>query len=148
MGFNDNFGRPNNYYSQMQNNAYNGNFQPQMAIQQPQPQMRTNKLYVTSLEDALNRFAEPNTVIVYRHQDEKFEYEITTDAQGKKTYKTFVLGDYLAQNQAKEQEPITNPTEDVKKDLEAIKSRIKVLEEELLKNYKEQRKIEKKGGLE
>lgn len=135
-----NYGRPNNYYSSMPNQAYSGNYAPQTA----QPQMRTNKLYVTSLEDALNRYADPNTVMVYRHQDEQLEFEITTDAQGKKNYKTFVLGDYLAQNQTKPQEQIVNPSEDIKR----LEGRIKALEDEVLKGYKDEKRKEKNGGVE
>ena len=139
----DYFGRPNTQFNQFGNMPYIGNFQPQMA-QQPQPmQMRTNKIFVTSLEDALNRYAEPNTIMVYRHQDEKFEYEIMTDSQGKKSYKTLVLGDYSAQNSEKPQEP----TYASKEEFDAVKQRLEALESEITKKYKEERRIEKKGGL-
>jgi hypothetical protein len=141
---NDYFGRPNTQFNGMYNTPYNGNFQPQMA-QQPQPTpMRTNKIYVTSLEDALNRYAEPNTIMVYRHQDERLEYEIITDAQGKKNYKTLVLGDYSAPQADKQvQTPIISAEE-----FDSLKERIKALESEVLKKYKEERRIEKSGGLE
>lgn len=139
----DYFGRPNTQFNSFGNMPYIGNFQPQMA-QQPQPmQMRTNKIFVTSLEDALNRYAEPNTIMVYRHQDEKFEYEIMTDSQGKKSYKTLVLGDYSAQNSEKPQEP----TYASKEEFDAVKQRLEALESEITKKYKEERRIEKKGGL-
>ena len=138
MDYYGNYNRPYNNYNQMPNTPYNGNYGVQT-----QPQIRTNKIFVTSLEDALNRYAEPNTVMVYRHQDEKFEYEIMTDAQGKKSYKTFVLGDYLAQNQAKTEEQTFSSNEYIK----GLEGRIKALEDEVLKKYKE-RKIEKRGGLE
>ena len=140
----DYFGRPNSQFNGFGNAPYMSNFQPQMA-QQPQPmQMRTNKIFVTSLEDALNRYAEPNTIIVYRHQDEKFEYEIMTDSQGKKSYKTLVLGDYSAQNSEKTQ----NPTYISKEEFDGVKSRLEALESEVLKKYKEEKRIEKNGGLE
>ena len=139
----DYFGRPNTQFNNFGNTPYMGNYQAQMA-QQPQPmQMRTNKIFVTSLEDALNRYAEPNTIMVYRHQDEKFEYEIMTDSQGKKSYKTLVLGDYSAQNSEKPQEP----TYASKEEFDAVKQRLEALESEITKKYKEERKIEKKGGL-
>ena len=140
----DYFGRPNTQFNNFGNTPYMGNYQAQMA-QQPQPmQMRTNKIFVTSLEDALNRYAEPNTIMVYRHQDEKFEYEIMTDSQGKKSYKTLVLGDYLAQNETKEQNQYTIP----KDEFDAVKSRLKALEDEVMKKYKEERRNEKNGGVE
>ena len=133
---NDFFGRPNTQFNGMYNTPYNGNFQP--------PQMRTNKIFVTSLEDALNRYAEPNTVIVYRHQDEKYEYEIMTDAQGKKSYKTLQLGDYSASQANK---PV-QPTQISIEQFNSLEERIKALEMEILKKYKEERRNEKKGGLE
>lgn len=134
----DYFGRPNTQFNNFGNTPYMGNFQPQPA------QMRTNKIFVTSLEDALNRYAEPNTIMVYRHQDEKYEYEIMTDSQGKKSYKTLVLGDFSAQNSDKQQEP----TYASKEELYAFKSRLEALESEVLKKYKEGKRIEKNGGLE
>jgi hypothetical protein len=140
----DYFGRPNTQFNNFGNVPYMGNFQPQMA-QQPQPmQMRTNKIFVTSLEDALNRYAEPNTIIVYRHQDEKYEYEIMTDSQGKKSYKTLVLGDFSAQNSEK----TTTPTYISKEEFDAFKSRLEAIESEVLKKYKDERRNEKKGDKE
>lgn len=139
----DYFGRPNTQFNNFGNTPYMGNFQPQMA--QPQPmQMRTNKIFVTSLEDALNRYAEPNTIMVYRHQDEKYEYEIMTDSQGKKSYKTLVLGDYSAQN-SEQNENLNTISRD---EFDAVKQQIKALEGQLLKLYKEERRIEKKGDKE
>lgn len=137
---NDFYVRPNTQFSQFGNAPYNGNFQPQMIQQQPAP-MRTNKIFVTSLEDALGRYAEPNTLIVYRHQDEKFEYEIMTDAQGKKSYKTLQLGDYSA-IQGEKQEEVTTIS---KKEFNVLKGRIEALESEVLKKYKEERRKEKNG---
>lgn len=119
---NDYFGRP--YGSA----PYGGGFQPQPQPQQP-PQLRTNKIYVTSLEDALNRYADPNTVIVYRHQDEKFEYEIMTNAQGKKSYKTMQLEEYSAmQTERKEAVPTVSMDE-----FNRLKMRLDALENEIAK---------------
>lgn len=114
----DYFGRP----------PYMGmnNLQPQ--AQQP-PQMRTNKIFVTSLEDALNRYAEPNTVIVYRHQDEKFEYEIMTDSQGKKSYKTLQLVDYSAPTSDKQDKSTNISTEQ----FQALERRLTALESQINK---------------
>ena len=138
---NDFYSRPNTQFNGMYNSPYMGNYQPQMA-QQPQPApMRTNKIFVTSLEDALNRYAEPNTIMIYRHQDEKFEYEIITDMQGKKSYKTLVLSDYIAPQAEKQ---VTQPQTSTE-EIEGLKVRIKALEDELLKKYKEDRRIEEKG---
>ena len=103
-------------------------------FQSQPPQMRTNKIFVTSLEDALNRYAEPNTIIVYRHQDEKFEYEIMTDSQGKKTYKTLQLAEYSTVGEDKGVGVSTIPTER----LNALESRLSALESEVLKKSKKQ----------
>lgn len=131
----------NNQFSQFANTPYNGNYQSQIAQQtQPAP-MRTNKIFVTSLEDALNRYAEPNTIMVYRHQDEKFEYEIITDGQGKKTYKTLQLADYSGIQAEKQSSQLNISAED----FNALKERVKALESELLKKYKEERRNEKNG---
>ena len=137
---NDYFGRPTQQFNNFTNTPYMGNFQPQMAQPQP-PQMRTNKIFVTSLEDALNRYAEPNTIMIYRHQDEKFEYEITTDAQGKKMYKTLQISEYSTIQGEKQSNPNIISTEDIN----GLKSRIKALEE-----YVEDMKRIKKneGGIE
>ena len=103
-------------------------------FQSQPPQMRTNKIFVTSLEDALNRYAEPNTIIVYRHQDEKFEYEIMTDIQGKKTYKTLQLAEYSTVGEEKRAGAITIPPER----LEVLESRLSALESEVMKKSKKQ----------
>lgn len=101
-------------------------------------QMRTNKIFVTSLEDALNRYADPNTVILYRHQDEKLEYEITTDGYGKKTYKTLEVRPYSAPQEQKQ-----GMTDTISKsEFDAVKSRLDSLEKEVLKKYKKQESVE------
>lgn len=128
------------------NQPYNTGFQQPQAIVQPQPQLRTNKVFVTSLEDALNRYAEPNTIMVYRHQDEKFEYEIMTDMQGKKTYKTLALTDYSTVEPQKEEKGILIPEET----LNAIEGRISALERTIFKEAedKEVKRNQKNGGVE
>lgn len=74
---------------------------PQIPQPQTQPQMQPqnaqisqqptwlNKVYVTSLQDALSRFISPNSSIVYTLQDEKTEVEVFADAQGKKSYQLY-----------------------------------------------------------
>lgn len=93
------YGQQNNYGAMNYGGGYvapapTGIYNQQSAVmQQPQPQTqalpKTNKIFVTSLEEAMNRSVEPNTVIVYLHQDLPLLFEITTDFFGKKTYKTF-----------------------------------------------------------
>lgn len=130
--YGNNYNPYNHQPYQIPNVAYNGNFTPQMA----QPQMETNKIYVTSLEDALNRFAKPNSVMVYRNQDEKTEYEIMTDVQGKKSYKTFTLADYSA-IQTENSSQMNMVSVD---DFNRLESRVKGLEQEITEKYKKENK--------
>lgn len=68
----------------------NNGYQPQMTAPQSQPVVNSpNKIYVTNLQDALSRFSSPNMTISYTTQDEKYEIEVFTDGQGKKTYQVF-----------------------------------------------------------
>lgn len=113
---------------------FNASYQPQ------QQQVRSNKIYVTSLDDALNRYIEPNTVIVYRNQNEEYEYEIMSDNQGKKAYKTYKLSPYSAPQDEKDEKTYSISRED----FETVKSRINALEKEISNFHKE----EKHGGLE
>ena len=70
--------------------------QPQM--QQPiQPQIRTNKIFVTSFEEAMGRYADPNSIMIYLHQNQPIFYEISTDQYGKKSGATY---EYKAFTQA------------------------------------------------
>ena len=131
----DYFGRPNTQFNQYGNTPYMGNYQPQMAQQTQPAQMRTNKIFVTSLEDALNRYAEPNTIMIYRHQDENFEYEIITDGQGRKSYKTLELINFSQKKE--ENRPII-----LREEIDNIKGRLDSLESELLKKYKDDKRKE------
>lgn len=126
----DFYGNPYN------NNPYQRNFaySQQPVVQQP-PQIRTNKIFVTSLDDALSRYADPNTIIVYHNQDDRHIYEITTDLQGKKAYKTFVLADFSAQEKKKEEEGLVI----IQDAINGLERRITALEEASKK---------KKGGAE
>ena len=122
---NDMYGRP----------IYGTNYAPQQ-----QTQMRTNKIYVMSLEDALNRYADPNTIMLYRQQDEAFEYEIATDSFGKKTYKVFEVRQYSAP-QRDEKATTGNVSEE---EFTRLKERLTTLERKVFNKYKEERK---EGGL-
>ena len=127
-----------NYYG----NPFNQPFMPMPTYNMPQqqqqavPQLKTNKIFVTSLEDALSRYAEPNSIMVYRHQDEKMEFEVITDSQGKKNYKTLVLADYSPVNaQSGGGSNIISAEE-----FEGFKSRLNAIESEVFKNKKQEKK--------
>lgn len=73
-----------NYYGQYGSfGGYNG-YQPAVTPSYPTVQPTTNKIYVTSLEDAMQRYASPNSTMIYVLQDESAMFEIYTDPQGKK----------------------------------------------------------------
>ena len=66
--------------------------------QQVQAPPATNKIYVVSAEDAMSRYAQPNTVMLYVQQDESAIYEVYTDGQGKKAIRARRLTDAPAEN--------------------------------------------------
>ena len=108
---------------------YTNYYAPQMPTQTPQSYfgaqptqspIRTNKIFVTSLEDALNRNAEPNSEVVYLHQDQNLLFEIKTDMQGRKTYQTYQFAPYKAENAA----PATETPYATKDELNALASKV------------------------
>ena len=64
-----------------------------MGNNMPAPQPSTNKIYVVSADDALSRFASPNSIMIYMQQDETTLYEVYTDSQGKKEIRARTLTD-------------------------------------------------------
>ncbi len=58
----------------------------------------TNKIYVVSAEDAMSRYAQPNTIMLYVRQDESEIYEVYTDGQGKKAIRARRLTDIPAES--------------------------------------------------
>lgn len=65
----------------------------QYGAQPQQTPPSTNKIYVVSAEDAMSRYAQPNTVMFYVQQDETMVYEVYTDMQGKKAIRARQLLD-------------------------------------------------------
>lgn len=78
------YGQPNT--QPIINNGAQPQMTPPQATQQP---VSSNTIYVTGLQDALSRFSSPNTTTAYRTQDEKYEIDVFTDTQGKKSYQMF-----------------------------------------------------------
>lgn len=95
-------------------------------------QPQTNKIYVTSADDALNRFAQPNSITLYVQQDETAIFEVATDQQGRKSIKTFSLTPYTA--------PTTDKTSEVdyvtRKEFDGLQAEIKALKSKLTKSNK------------
>lgn len=92
---------------------------------QQQAAPATNKIYVTSFEDAMNRFAQPNSIIIYVLQDETKIFEIATDSQGRKLAKTYDLKPFF-QATSESAEKLTNYA--TKEDFRALEEKIKALE--------------------
>lgn len=98
----------NNYRSSF-SNGYVGGYPAQQQYGYPQAQTQyqaqahpvTNKIYVTSLEDAMARFSNPNSIMEYTLQDESMKFEITTNAVGKKEYKVFKMVESKPEEKAK-----------------------------------------------
>lgn len=96
------------------------NFGNAAQMQQMQPaQPSTNKWFVVSAEDAMSRYAQPNSVMIYLLQDESTLYEVYTDGQGKKGIRVRTLSD------AQPEKPVEYATkselEELKKMIEGMK---------------------------
>ncbi len=115
-GFNGNnaFG---NYIPQMQTPMQYAQYQMSQNTQPMPP--RTNKIFVTSLEDAMSKPAEPNTEIIYLHQTEPLLFQIYTDMQGKKSASVFTLA--VAQEKGPEPNPVS------RKEFDELKAKIEEL---------------------
>ena len=145
----DFYGNPYaNPYGNPYQRTFGNNLQYQQQVPQPTPQpvapsqLRTNKIFVTSLEDALTRYADPNTITVYHNQDEKCIYEIMVDIQGKKSYKTFELSEFSAQ--ISHESKVVGESISLDQ-IKAMEERISALEKEL--SARKPKEI-KKGGTE
>lgn len=124
------FGGYNGFAPQGYTNPYAPQTPLTMANTPLQPQ--TNKIYVTSGDDALNRFAQPNSVTMYVQQDETAIFEVATDQQGRKSIKTFNLTPYTA--------PTTEKTSKadyvLRSEFESVQAEIKALKSKLTKSSK------------
>lgn len=144
MAYYNNYTQPN--YGGINYGNYQPNYmQPPMQTQQPMQQTQpvqavpqnVNKIYVTSLEDALGRFANVNTITVYHLQDESSEIEVATDGFGKKSYKIRKLSEYTPTEPKKEQQINSVTHEQLSKLQEQVKSleeRLKSVENQVVKN--------------
>lgn len=87
-----------NYTGQAPFAPQNGNYTPtaQPQQQQPQqpPQMNTNKIYVTGIDDARARQLPPNSDFIFLDNDKPLLYRKTVDATGKMEIKAFKISEY------------------------------------------------------
>lgn len=85
---------------------------------------KTNKILVVSLEDALNRYAEPNSEMIYINQDQPLLYQVHTDYMGKKTYLIMDLVEHKATSTQSNTDYVTKADVEkiVKEQIEAMKN--------------------------
>lgn len=81
------------YWNRTNPMPWNNSYTPSPSVPS---QPNTNKIYVTSLEDALNRAASRGSEMVYFHQDANEFYVVKTDADGRKSWMGF---QYVIPNQ-------------------------------------------------
>lgn len=82
---------------------WNTGYGTAMPQTQPQPQVNTNKVYVTDGNDAMTRMAPYNSIILYVQQDETMIHEVYTDGQGRKQIRSRALTEPAqAQEQTRE----------------------------------------------
>ena len=87
------------------------------------PPFRTNKVFVSSLQDAMSRPSEPNSEVVYIHQDLPMLIQITTDVQGRKTSMVFDLTTHKEEVKADAAYVTADQVVDiVKRQIEALKN--------------------------
>lgn len=101
---------------------------------QPQSPIKTNKVFVTSLEDALARPAEIGSEYIYLHQDKPLLYEVKTDMQGRKTYTVLELSQ--PQNKSQREEEKADISTITKEDFGALQAEILAKIEEQFKELK------------
>ena len=115
----------NNYPYQNPYQGYMNQYQQtQQPIQSAQP--KTNKIWVTSLEDAMAKPVEPNSEYVYLHQDKPLLIEVITDGQGRKATRVMELKPYVEQPKTETPTPNNFPT---REEFEVLQGKIKALEE-------------------
>lgn len=118
----------------MNNNGFlpYGNFGYGPNTQQPQPMYRTgypnnsfktNKIFVTSLQDALSRSTERDSEYVYFHQDLDILYNVRTDQVGRKTY---LIVDLIEHKDEPKQAEQNNMYENFDKRLKVIEQKLEI----------------------
>lgn len=96
--------------------------------------IKTNKVFVTSLEDALARPAEAGSEYVYLHQDKPLLYEVKTDMQGRKTYIVLALSE--PKNDPKIEENKADTSTITRSDFDALQAKILAKIDEQFKDWK------------
>lgn len=125
---------PNTYPTQPQFTPQNGNYAPQTQPQQQPPQMNTNKIYVTGIDDARARQLPPNSDFIFLDNDKPLLYRKTVDATGKMEIKAFKISEYTETEAAPASAPAVDMSQYVSvKDFNSEINRIKKTIDGLLK---------------
>ena len=120
----------NNYPYQNPYQGYINQYQQPQQVIQP----KTNKVWVTSLEDAMAKPVEPNSEYVYLHQDKPLLIEVITDGQGRKATRVMELKPYVEQPKTETPTPNNFPT---REEFDGLKAEIQALKERLSKDIVE-----------
>ena len=116
------------YYS---NGGYSSPmYQPQNSMQPSVPNMNTNKLYTTGIEDVRARQLPPNSDFIFLDNDKPIIYRKTTDATGKMDIQVFEIKPFQAE-QTKPEQPIDLSQFALKTDIESLKTDIEQVKESL-----------------
>lgn len=121
-----------NYTGQVPFAPQNGNYTPTAQPQQP-PQMNTNKIYVTGIEDAKTRQLPANSDYIFLDNDKPLLYRKTVDATGKMEVKAFKISEYTETEAAPPAPPVDMSQYVSVKDFNSEINRIKKTIDGLLK---------------
>ena len=129
-----------NYTGQAPFAPQNGNYTPTAQTQQQPPQMNTNKIYVTSIDDARARQLPPNSDFIFLDNDKPLLYRKTVDATGKMEIKAFKISEYTETEAAPASAPAVDMSQFVSveefKTVQTEMGRIKRTIDSLLKKEK------------
>ena len=91
-----------------------------------QPYYKGNKIFVTSLEEALARTNEFNSDMIYLHQSENIAYSITVDAVGRKSYSVAKLVPQTPAQNQQAQAVSSDELQALRKEIEEIKKHLNI----------------------
>ena len=102
-----------------------------MQPQQVQPQVNTNKIYVSGVEDVRQRQLSNGSDVIFLDNDKPILYQKIVDSTGQFEVKAFTITPYNAQETEKQSQHInitdyikTTDLEPIKADIEAIKRKL------------------------
>lgn len=102
-------------------------------IQQPsaQPQINTNKIYVSGIEDARMRPLAPNSEYIFLDNEKSLLYQKKVDANGQFEVKAYEITEYNADMATQAQSAIDLSNYVPRSEFEALQGEIKALNEKI-----------------